>query len=154
MSDDPEAGRPSTEAHAASDASDRGGAADVGDGTDAADEETEKLAPGLSDDGIVLFFAAFGSLLAAATASRTGQPDLVVAFAVLAGVPAAVAFLADVLSEYVPGTGLEALVGGTALVGAALAVPGRHYANVATLLVASALVLWRVFDVEFRGAEC
>ena len=134
------------------------GATDAGDAADDADagadpDAGERLAPGLSDDGIVLFFAALACLLAAATAHRTGQPRLVVGFALLAGVAAAAAFLADVASRFVPGSGLESLVGGAALVGAALAIPGRHYANIATLLVASALVLWRVVDVEVREAE-
>lgn len=131
-------------------------ATDAGDVTADADTDPdadERLAPGLSDDGIVLFFAALACLLAAATAHSTGQPRLVVGFALLAGAPAATAFLADVASGFVPGSGLESLVGGAALVGAAAAVPGRHYANVATLLVAGALVLWRIIDVEVRDAE-
>lgn len=126
-------------------------------GAGSADEATadgdEKLAPGLSDDGIVLFIAALGCLLAATTAYSTGEPPAIVVFAVLAGLPSMAAFLADVLTDFVPGTGLELLVGGSALVGALFAVPGRHYVNLATLLVAAALVLWRVIDVEFRGAE-
>jgi hypothetical protein len=133
----------------------------AGDGTDSesgsADGATadgdEKLAPGLSDDGIVLFFAALAGLLAATTAHSAGQPLPVVGFAVLAGLPALAAFLADVLTDVVPGTGLELVVGGAALAGALAAVPGRHYVNLATLLVAAALVLWRVVDVEFRDAE-
>ena len=115
--------------------------------------EDEKLAPGLSDDGVVLFFAALACLLAATTAYSTGEPLPIVVFAVLAGLPAGAAFLADVLTDFVPGTGLELLVGGSALAGALFAVPGRHYVNLATLLVAAALVLWRVVDVEYRGAE-
>lgn len=110
-------------------------------------------APGLSDDGVVLALAAAACLLAAGTASSTGQPQPVVVFAGVAGTPAVVAFLADALSEYVPGTGVELLVVGAALVGAAFAAPGRHYVNVATLAVAAALVGWRIYDVEFRDAE-
>lgn len=119
--------------------------------SDPDDEGT--LAPGLSDDGILMFFAALACLLAALTAHTTGQPDPVAVFAVVASVPAGVAFVADVLSDFVPGTGLELLVGGAALVGALFAVPGRYYVNIATLLVAASLVLWRVVDVEFRDAE-
>lgn len=125
------------------------GAADA----DPADADDGALAPGLSDDGILLFFAALASLLAATTAYSTGQPQPITVFAVLAGLPALVAFVADLASDFVPGTGLELLVGGTALLGGGFAVPGRHYANVATLFVAAALVLWRVVDVEFRDAE-
>ena len=117
------------------------------------DADDDGLAPGLSDDGILLFFAALASLLAATTAYSTGQPQAVTVFAILAGLPALVAFVADLGSEFVPGTGLELLVGGAALVGGGFAVPGRHYANAATLFVAAALVLWRVVDVEFRDAE-
>lgn len=117
------------------------------------DDDDDMMAPGLSDDGILLLFAGMACLLAASTAYTTGQPQPITVFAVLAGVPAAVAFVADVLSEFTPGTGLELLVGGAALVGGVFAVPGRHYANVATLLVAAALIIWRVVDVEFRDAE-
>lgn len=130
---------------------------EAGSGSGSTDGETadgdEKLAPGLSDDGIVLFFVALACLLAATTAYSTGQPLPVVGFAVLAGLPSLAAFLGDVLTDFVPATGLELLVGGSALAGALFAVPGRHYVNLATLLVAAALVLWRVVDVEVRGAE-
>ena len=118
-----------------------------------ADADGDTLAPGLSDDGILLFFAALASLLAATTAVSTGQPQAVTVFAVLAGLPALAGFAADLVSGFVPGTGLELLVGGAALVGGLFAVPGRHYVNIATLFVAAALVLWRVVDVEFRDAE-
>ena len=127
--------------------------ADAGTDGDVDAEVDEPPAPGLSDDGILLFFVALGCLLAASTAYTTGQSLAIVVFAVLAGAPAAVAFLADVVSEFVPGTRLELMVGGAALVGAAAAVPGRHYVNIATLVVAAALVGWRVVDVEVRGAE-
>lgn len=130
--------------------------ADAEGDDEAADEavdEERTYAPGLSDDGILLFFAGVACLLTAGTAYSTGQPQAVVVFAALAGAPALGAFVADVVSEFVPGTGLELLVGGAALVGAGFAVPGRHYANIATLGVAAGIVGWRVYDVEVRDAE-
>lgn len=125
----------------------------VADADPGEDPDDDTLAPGLSDDGILLFFAGLASLLAATTAASTGEPQPVTVFAVLAGLPALAAFAADLVSDFVPGTGLELLVGGSALAGGLFAVPGRHYVNIATLFVAAALVLWRVVDVEFRDAE-
>lgn len=108
---------------------------------------------GLSDDGILLFFAGSACLLAATTASMRGQPRPVVLLGVAAGIPAIVGFLADLFTEYVPSTRVHLLVGGLAFLGTGYALQGSHYANAATLGAAAALVLWRYFDVEYRDAE-
>ncbi|MFQ3320793.1 MAG: hypothetical protein ACI8UR_001773 [Natronomonas sp.] len=117
------------------------------------DDEGPVYAPGLSDDGILLFFAGVACLLAATTATLQSQPRYVAVFAVVAGLPAMLAFFADVLSGYVPSMRVHLFVGAAAFVGAGFAIPGRHYTNLGTLGVAAALVLWRVFDVEVRGTE-
>lgn len=108
---------------------------------------------GLSDDGILLFFAGAACLLAATTASIRGQPRPIVVLGVAAGAPGMAAFLADVLTDYVPSTRVHLLVGGLSFLGTGYALQGPHYANAATLGAASALVLWRYFDVEYRDAE-
>lgn len=144
--------------------SDESGTAGDGDGADPAsdeaaaasadrDAETTTPMPGLSDDGILMFFAAAACLLSAAVGVTTDLPVSVAVIAAAGGVPAGVAFVADVRSAFVPGSRLELLVGGAAVIGALLAVPGRYYVTIGTLLAAAALVLWRVFDVEVRDAE-
>lgn len=126
---------------------------DAADDPETDDDAETRLASSLTDDGIVLFFAGLACLLAAATAYSSGQPRPVVVFGLLAGAPALAGFIGDALSEFVPGTGLELLVAGSALVGAGFAAPGRYYINVATLGIAAALVGWRIYDVEQRDAE-
>lgn len=123
------------------------------------DEQTEtsiaeeSSPPRLSDDGILLVFAGVACLLAATTALSTEQFQPIIVFALLAGVSALTAFAVDVITDYVPGNSVHLLVGAAALVAGLFAIPGRNYVNIATLFAASALVLWRVYDVEFRGAE-
>lgn len=128
---------------------------EAGDGEagKAVEGEDEELAPRLSDDGIMLAFAGGACLLAATAASVTGQPRPIAVFAGVAGGTAIAAFAGDVFTDYVPDNRVHLLVGGAALVAAALALPGRDWANVATLGAAAALVLWRVVDVEYRDAE-
>jgi hypothetical protein len=116
------------------------------------DEEWTPLA-GLSDEGLLLLFAGSACLFAATTATTRGQPEPIAVSGAAAAVVALVIFTADLLSAYVPGSRVHLLVGGAALVGTGGAVLGRHYINAATLGVAAALVLWRVFDVEVLGAE-
>ena len=121
---------------------------------DAADgEEAWVPMEGLSDDGILLLVAGGACLLAAATARTRGQPGSVVVFGMAAGAVALPPFVADLLSAYVPGLRVHLLVGAAAALAGALALPGGHYLNAATFGVAAALVLWRVVDVEFLGAE-
>lgn len=138
----------------------RGSAGDVQpatadrDGSENEDEaEAEEVAPRLSDDGIMLAFTGAASLLAATTASVTGEPRPIAVFAGVAGGTAIGAFAVDVVTDYVPDNRVHLLVGAAALVGALFALPGRDWVNVATLGVAAALVLWRVVDTEYRGAE-
>lgn len=119
-----------------------------GDETDPDDPASE---PRLSDDGVILALAGAACLLAAGTAYSLGQPGPIVVFAVLAGVPAVVAVGADLLTDYTTGLRPHLVLGVAALVGAAAAVPGEHYVNVATLGVASLMGLGRVFEVEVRG---
>ncbi len=117
----------------------------------AGDDETEPLA-GLSDEGVLLLFAGAACLLATGTATVRGQPEPVVVFGAGAATVGLVGVAADLLSSRVPGTGVHLGVGVGAVVAAAAAVPGRHLVNVATFGLAAALVLWRVVDVEYRGA--
>ncbi|QLD85476.1 hypothetical protein HWV23_06970 [Natronomonas halophila] len=114
------------------------------------DESGEKR---LSDDGLILALAGAACLLAANTAYSRSQPDAVIVFAMLAAVPALAAVVADLATDYVPTIRIHLLLGASALVGAAFAVPGRHYANIATLAVAGLMGLGRVFEVEYRGKE-
>jgi hypothetical protein len=107
----------------------------------------------LSDDGLILALAGAACLLAANTAYGRGQPDAVIVFAMLAAVPALAAVVADFATDYVPDIRIHLLLGASALVGAAFAVPGRHYANIATLGVAGLMGLGRVFEVEYRGKD-
>lgn len=120
--------------------------------TDRDDDEWVPL-EGLSDEGLLLVFAGLACLLAALTASIRGQPRPVVVFGSAAAVVAIAVVAVDLFSGYVPGLWVHLLVGGGAVIAAGFAVPGRHYANVATFGVAAALVLWRVVDVEVRGAD-
>jgi len=122
--------------------------------SDAADEDEEWVPmEGLSDDGILLLVAGVACLLAAATARARGQPGSVVVFGAAAAVVALPLFVADLLSAYVPGLRVHLLVGAAAALAGALALPGGHYLNATTFGAAAALVLWRVVDVEFLGAE-
>jgi hypothetical protein len=105
----------------------------------------------LSDDGLILALAGSACLLAANTAYGRNQPDAVIVFALLAGVPALAAVVVDVATDYVPGIRLHFLLGGAALAGAAFAAPGHHYVNIATLGVAGLMGIGRVFEVEYRG---
>lgn len=125
------------------------------DGRPGADDDAVAAsdASWLSDDGVVLAFAGAASLLAAATAHRRGQSPAVVGPALVAGGVAAVAVGLDVATDRVAGTPVEVAVGGAALAGALAALGWSHWVNAATLGTAAALVLWRVVDVERRGAE-
>ena len=107
---------------------------------------------GLSDDGILLLVAGAACLLAA-TARTRGQPGPVVVFGAAAAVVALPPFVADLLSAYIPDLRVHLLVGAAAALAGALALPGGHYLNAATFGAAAALVLWRVVDIEFLGAE-
>ena len=121
---------------------------------DAADgEEVWVPMEGLSDDGILLLVAGAACLLAAATARAQGQLEPVVVFGAAAAAVALPPFVVDLLSAYVPGLRVHLLVGGAAALAGALALPGGHYLNATTFGAAAALVLWRVVDVEFLGAE-
>ena len=121
---------------------------DAGDG-----DEVWVPMEGLSDDGILLLVAGAACLLAAATAHTRGQPGPVVVFGAAAAVVALPPFVADLLSAYVPDLRVHLLVGAAAALAGALALPGGHYLDAATFGAAAALVLWRVVDVEFLGAE-
>ncbi len=121
--------------------------------TEAASEDTPSVPfARISDDGILLAFAAAACLLAATTAYIRGQPAGVYGFAFLGGATAGVGTMADFLTDFTPGTTLEVCIGALGLLAAAAAVSGPHYVNLATLLAASALIFWRVYDVEYRGA--
>ena len=103
------------------------------------------------DEWVLLVFAGLACLLAAVTAVNRSQPEPVVVFG--AGAVGLVVVAVDLLSEYAPGLWAHLAVGGGALLAAGFAAPGRHYVNVATFGAAAALVLWRVFDLEYRGAS-
>lgn len=109
--------------------------------------------PRLSTEGVILALAGAACLLAATTATLRAEPDLVVALAVIAGVPSVLASVVDLLSEYVPGTELHLLLGVAASAGALVALPGRHYLTAATLGVAGLMGLGRIYEVEVRGKD-
>lgn len=117
------------------------------------DEEAWVPLEGLSDEGLLLLFAGLACLLAALTAASRGQPQPAVVFGGVAGAVAFLGFAVDLLSGFVPAQWVHLLVGGGAAVAAAFAFIGGHLVNAATFGAAAALVLWRVVDVEFRGAE-
>ncbi|MFT4883323.1 MAG: hypothetical protein ACI8U4_000827 [Natronomonas sp.] len=119
---------------------------DESDGDDGADGEKR-----ISDDGLILALAGAACLLAANTAYGRSQPNAVIVFASLAAVPALAAAVADLATDYVPSIRIHLLLGAAALTGAAFAVPGRHYVNIATLGVAGLMGLGRVIEVEYRG---
>ena len=121
------------------------------DGPSESDDGTVPLA-GLSDEGLLLLFAGAACLLATGTAAVRGQPEPVVVFGAGAAVVAVAGVAADLRSGRDPGTGTHLGVGVGAVVAAGFAAPGRHLVNVATFGLAAALVLWRVVDVEYRGA--
>jgi hypothetical protein len=102
------------------------------------------------DEWVLLVFAGLACLLAAVNRS---QPEPVVVFGAAAGAVGLAVVAVDLLSEYAPGLWAHLAVGGGALLAAGFAAPGRHYVNVATFGAAAALVLWRVFDLEYRGAS-
>lgn len=131
------------------------GGKDDGDDAVDADQDDDEWVPleGLSDEGLLLVFAGLACLFATMTAYTRGQPQPVVVFGSAAAAVAITVVAVDLLSGYVPGLWAHLLVGGGAVTAAGFAAPGRHYANVATFGVAAALVLWRVVDVEVRGAE-
>ena len=85
--------------------------------------------------------------------SPAGKPEPVVVFGAGAATVAVAGVAADLFSGRDPGTGTHLGVGAGAVVAAGFAVPGRHLLNVATFGLAAVLVLWRVVDVEYRGAE-
>lgn len=120
---------------------------------DADDGEPWVPFEGLSDEGLLLLFAGLACVLAALTASSQGQPQPVVVFGAAAGAVALVVFLADAVSGFVPRLWVHLLVGGGAAVAGAFALAGRYWVNAGTLGAAAALVLYRVVDVEFRGAD-
>ena len=109
--------------------------------------------PRLSTEGMILVLAGAACLLAAATAAPRGEPDLVVALAVIAGAPAALASIVDLLSRYVPGMGLHLLLGVAASAGALVALSGPHYLTAATLGVAGLMGLGRIYEVEVRSKD-
>lgn len=129
-----------------------GPAADEDGETPAADDEEWVPFEGLSDEGMLLLFAGLACALAALTAASEGYPRPAVAFGGAAGAAAVVVFVADGLTGYVPPTPVLLLVGGGAAVAAGFAATGRHWFNAATFGAAAALLLYRVVDVEYRGA--
>jgi len=120
------------------------------DGSEPPEPDDDEWVPmeGLSDEGVLLFFAGVACLLATVTAATRGQPEPVVAFGAAAGAVGLLVVVVDLLSGYVPGRWTHLAVGGGALLAAGFAAAGRHYVNVATFGVAAALVLWRVFVLE------
>lgn len=129
----------------------RGSQADDPDASDPDDEEWVPL-EGLSQEGILLFFAGLAAGMASLTALSRGQPQPVVVFGATAGGVALAVGAVDLLSGVVPPMWVHLLVGGSASVAGAFALAGRHWVNAGTFAVAAALVLYRVVDVEYRGA--
>jgi len=120
-----------------------------------ADGDPEEWVPfeGLSDEGLLLLFAGLACGMAAITAVNRGQPQPIVVFGAAAGAVALVVFAVDFVSGHVPRRWVHLLVGGGASVAGAFALAGRHWVNAGTFGVAAALVLYRVLDLEFLGAE-
>jgi len=108
---------------------------------------------GLSQEGLLLFFAGLACGMASLTALSRGQPQPVIVFGAATGVVALAVFAVDLLTGLVPDLRVHMVVGAGASVAGAFALAGRHWINAATFAVAAALVLYRVVDVEYRGAE-
>ena len=70
-----------------------------------------------------------------------------------AGVDPVFAGEGDLLTGFVPDLRVHVGVGAGASVAGAFALAGHHWVNAGTFAVAAALVLYRVVDVEYRGAD-
>lgn len=157
MSEDP-SGEAGSEAEAGSEGKASPAAKGVATGDvsipdDADDEEEWVPFEGLSDEGVLLVFAGLACVLAALTAASRGQSQPVVVFGGAAGVVALVVFVVDYATGHVPRLWVHLLVGGGATVAGAFALSAQHWVNAGTFGAAAALVLWRVVDVEVRGAD-
>lgn len=108
---------------------------------------------GLSQEGLLLLFAGLACGMASLTALSRGQPQPVVVFGAATGVVALAVFAVDLLTGLVPDLRVHMGVGAGASVAGAFALAGHHWVNAGTFAVAAALVLYRVVDVEYRGAE-
>ena len=108
---------------------------------------------GLSQEGLLLLFAGLACGMASLTALGRGQPQPVVVFGAATGVVALAVFAVDLLTGFVPDLRVHMGVGAGASVAGASALAGRHWVNAGTFAVAAALVLYRVVDVEYRGAD-
>ena len=119
------------------------------------DSEPDEWVPleGLSQEGLLLFFAGLACGMASLTALSRGQPQPVVVFGAATGVVALAVFAVDLLTGFVPDIRVHVGVGAGASVAGAFALAGHHWVNAGTFAVAAALVLYRVVDVEYRGAD-
>ena len=108
---------------------------------------------GLSQEGLLLLFAGLACGMASLTALSRGQPQPVVVFGAATGVVALAVFAVDLLTGLVPDMRVHVGVGAGASVAGAFALVGQHWVNAGTFAVAAALVLYRVVDVEYRGAD-
>ncbi len=118
-------------------------------------DEDDEWVPleGLSQEGLLLLFAGLACGTASLTALSRGQPQPVVVFGAATAAGALAVFAVDLASEFVPSVTVHLAVGGGASIAGAFALAGRHWVNAGTFAVAAALVLWRVVDVEYRGAD-
>ena len=128
---------------------------DAAAGSPEDDSEPDEWVPleGLSQEGLLLFFAGLACGMASLTALGRGQPQPVVVFGAATGVVALAVFAVDLLTGFVPDIRVHVGVGAGASVAGAFALAGRHWVNAGTFAVAAALVLYRVVDVEYRGAD-
>ncbi|PSP68547.1 hypothetical protein BRC85_01480 [Halobacteriales archaeon QS_1_69_70] len=108
---------------------------------------------GLSQEGLLLLFAGLACGMASLTALSRGQPQPVVVFGAATAVVALAVFAVDLLTGLVPDMRVHVGVGAGASVAGAFALAGQHWVNAGTFAVAAVLVLYRVVDVEYRGAE-
>ena len=108
---------------------------------------------GLSQEGLLLLFAGLACGMASLTALSRGQPQPVVVFGAATGVVALAVFAVDLFTGLVPDIRVHVGVGAGASVAGAFALAGNHWVNAGTFAVAAALVLYRVVDVEYRGAD-
>jgi hypothetical protein len=127
--------------------------ATAGSPGDEPDEEEWVPVEGLSQEGLLLFFAGLACGMASLSALSRGQPQPVVVFGAAAAAVALVVFAVDLLTGVVPDLWVHLVVGAGASVAGAFALGGRHWGNAVTFAVAAALVLYRVVDVEYRGAD-
>ncbi|PSP47900.1 hypothetical protein BRC75_08355 [Halobacteriales archaeon QH_7_69_31] len=124
-------------------------------GSPADDSEPGEWVPfeGLSQEGLLLLFAGLACGMASLTALSRGQPQPVVVFGAVTGVVALAVFAVDLLTGLVPDIRVHMGVGAGASVAGAFALAGSHWVNAGTFAIAAALVLYRVVDVEYRGAD-